>query len=94
VFGLLGMGEDNLATRQQVVLKQPVTFEDLYHPYASRWRVVPSASMVSSLCGGDRRVDRGFPDKPFYASDLNRDQYERGRAICTEAGVRDESLLG
>ena len=98
VFGLLGnangpMGEDDLATRQQVVLKQPVTFEDLYHPYASSWRVGPSASMVSSLCGGDRRVDRGFPDKPFYASDLDRDQYERGRAICTEAGVRDESLL-
>jgi hypothetical protein len=49
--------------------------------------------MLSSLCGGDRRVDRGFPDRPFYAGDLNRDQHDRGKAVCTEAGVRDESLL-
>ena len=97
VYGLLGnangpMGEDDLATRHRVVLKQPVTFEELYHPYASSWRVQPSESMVSTLCG-DKRVERGVPDRPFYANDLNRQDYERGRAICTEAGIRDESLL-
>jgi hypothetical protein len=97
VFGLLGnangpMGEDDLATRNRVVLKQPVTFEELYHPYANSWRLRPPESLLSSLCG-DRDVERGTPDKPFYANDLNREQYDRGRAICTEAGVRDESLL-
>jgi hypothetical protein len=97
VYGLLGnangpMGEDDLATRSRMVLKQPVTFEDLYHPYANSWRVPPSESMVSNLCG-DKRVERGIPERPFYANDLNRQDHERGRAICTEAGVRDESLL-
>jgi hypothetical protein len=97
VYGLLGnangnMGEDDLATRNRVVLKQPVSFEDLYHPYANSWRVPPSESLLSKLCG-ERDVDRGIPEKPFYAKDLGPQERERARAICTEAGVRDESLL-
>jgi len=97
VFGLLGnangpMGEDDLATRSKVVLKQPVTFEDLYHPYANSWRLTPPESMLSNLCG-DKRIERGVPDRPFYATDLNPLDYERGRLVCTDAGVRDETLL-
>lgn len=97
VYGLLGnangnMGEDDLAARSRVVLKQPVTFEDLYHPYANSWRIPPSESLLSKLCG-ERPTERGIPDRPFYANDLNPRDFERGRAICTEAGVRDESLL-
>jgi hypothetical protein len=96
VYGLLGnangnMGEDDLATRNRVVLKQPVPFQDLYHPYANSWRIPPSESLLSKLCG--EKTERGIPDRPFYANDLNPRDLERGRAICTEAGVRDESLL-
>ena len=97
VYGLLGnangnMGEDDLATRYRMVLKQPITFNDLYHPYANSWRITPSDSLLSTQCG-DRDVDRGTPDRPFYANDLNPREYEGARAICTEAGVRDETLL-
>lgn len=97
VYGLLGnangdMGEDDLATRNRVVLKQPVTFLDLYHPYADSWRIPPAESLLSKLCG-EKGVDRAAPARPFYASDLDPKQSERARAICTEAGVRDVSLL-
>jgi hypothetical protein len=96
VFGLLGnangpMGEDDLATRNRTVLKQPVTFEELYHPYANSWRLTPPDSMLSALCGD--KIERGVPERTFYASDLNPRDYERGRAACAEAGVRDETLL-
>jgi len=53
VYGLLGnangnMGEDDLATRNRVVLAQPLQFADLYHPYADSWRL---GSLLSNLCG-------------------------------------------
>ena len=97
VFGLLGnangpMGEDDLATRNRKVLSQPVSFEELYHPYATSWRITPGESLLSKLCG-ERDVDRGTPTRSFYATDLGRLDYDRGRATCTEAGVRDETLL-
>jgi len=97
VYGLLGnangnMGEDDLATRNRVVLAQPLAFADLYHPYADSWRVAPRESLLSRLCG-DRDAESGVPQNRFYAQDLDARNYERARAICTEAGVRDETLL-
>ncbi len=82
----------DLATRNRVVLKQPITFEDLYHPYANSWRIVPPDSLLSNLCG-DKDIDRGVPATRFYAQDLDPNARERARGICTEAGVRNESLL-
>ena len=55
------------------------------------WRLPPPDSLPSKLCG--ERVERGIPEKPFYANDLTPQEHERAQAICTEAGVRDESLL-
>ncbi|HEX3577320.1 MAG TPA: VWD domain-containing protein [Thermoanaerobaculia bacterium] len=97
VYGLLGnangnMGEDDLATRNRVVLAQPLQFADLYHPYADSWRVAPRESLLSNLCG-DRDIERSVPTTTFYARDLDPRLYERSRAVCTEAGVRDETLL-
>jgi len=97
VYGLLGnangnMGEDDLATRNRVVLAQPLSFADLYHPYADSWRVAPRESLLSNLCG-DRDVERGIPATTFYARDLDPRDYERARGVCTEAGIRDETLL-
>jgi hypothetical protein len=97
IYGLLGnangdQGEDDLATRNRVVLKQPITFEDLYHPYANSWRIAPNDSLLSKLCG-DKDTARAIPATTFYANDLDPNARERARAICTEAGVRNESLL-
>lgn len=38
-------------------------------------------------------MERGIPTQRFYAQDLNPRDYERARGVCTEAGVRDETLL-
>lgn len=97
VFGLLGnangnMGENDLATRQHVVLQQPLTFDELYHPYANSWRISARESLLSNLCG-DGDLETGIPDQPFYAENLAPAVYTRARALCTEAGVRDDSLL-
>jgi len=97
VYGLLGnangnMGGDDLATRNRVVLAQPLAFADLYHPYADSWRVAARESLLSRLCG-DGDVERGIPQTRFYAQDLDPRTYERARSVCTEAGVRDETLL-
>ena len=97
VYGLLGnfngnMSEDDLATRQRVVLKQPLSFDDLYHPYADSWRISPRESLLSQLCG-DANVQPGIPSRPFNAENLDPKVYERTRAVCAQAGVRDETLL-
>jgi hypothetical protein len=97
VYGLLGnangnMGEDDLAMRNRTVLAQPVSFADLYHPYADSWRVASRESLLSNLCG-DRDVERGAPARTFYARDLDPRNYETARATCVGAGVNDETLL-
>lgn len=97
VRGLLGnangnMGPDDLATRQGLVLSQPLGFEQFYHLYANSWRVAPHESLPSQMCGG-RDIMDGFPRTPFYAENLNPEDYRRGRTMCAEAGVRDATLL-
>jgi hypothetical protein len=92
VRGLLGNpdGDRNLiALSDGTVLKEPVTFEDLYDRYGESWRVPPRASL---LCK-DRRIEVGDPRKPFYANDLSKAQQDRARAVCTKAGVMQSAAL-
>lgn len=84
-------GDPNLiATREGTVLRNPFSFEELYHTYADSWRVKPSDSMLN-VCG--ERAEAGRPDKPFFAKDLAPDEAERTRGICANAGVKDGPLL-
>ena len=92
VRGLLGNpdGDVNLLrVSDGTVLKQPVSFEVLYHRYGESWRV----PVRDSLLCRDKRVEVGVPRKPLYANDLGRAQQERARAICTQAGVKEESAM-
>ena len=96
VRGLLGnangnAGADNLAMRDGTLLHQPVSFIDLYR-FGDSWRVPSDESLLSQLCG-DAKIERGNPEKLFYAKDLNPKVYERARKICTEASVKEEALL-
>jgi len=96
VYGLLGnfngdQGEDDLARRDRVVLAHPLSFNDLYHPYADSWRLSPRESLLSRFCG--ETVETGIPQMPFYAENLDPNVSRRARAICTDAGVRDATLL-
>ena len=84
-------GDPNLiATREGKVLKNPFSFEELYHPYADSWRVNPSYSMLN-VCG--ERVKPGAPDKPFFAKDLAPEVAKRAHAICAKTGVKEGPLL-
>ena len=93
VRGLLGNANgtigDDIATRDGTVLKQPVSFADLYHRYADSWRVAAADSLVCA----DPKVEPGVPETPFYANDLDPAEYARVRVICTAAGVKGQSLL-
>ena len=92
VCGLLGNpdGDANeIALVNGVVLKEPVSFGVLYQPYGASWRVPFGQSL---LCGG-QEVEYVIPAQPFYANDLNQQQSERAREICTAAGVNEPSAL-
>jgi hypothetical protein len=96
VRGLLGnangnAGADDLAMRDGSLLRQPVSFTDLYR-FGDSWRVSSDESLLSQLCG-EKNMERDIPKKPFYAKDLNPKVYERARRICTSAGVKEEALL-
>ena len=93
--GLLGNANgdtgDDIAIFDGPVLAQPVSFADLYDRYGDSWRV-PFDDSLLSVCG-DGEIEPGNPQEPFYANDLNPDQYRRARQICMEAGVEDQALL-
>lgn len=65
----------------------PVLFQDLYRTYAESWRVPPRESLFT----GETRF--GIPAKPFYSSDLTREQAAHARAACEAAGIKNRTLL-
>jgi hypothetical protein len=84
-------GDPNLlATREGKVLKNPFSFEELYHPYADSWRVNPSDSMLN-VCGERGKAD--IPNKPFLPGDLSADLARKTYAICAKAGVKKGPLF-
>lgn len=90
--GLLGNPNGNaheLATATGTVLTAPVAFADLYHGYADSWRVQPNGSLFIA----DPAIEPGIPAKPFFASDLDPQEAERIRAICTAAGVTAQAHI-
>jgi hypothetical protein len=87
--GLLANPHGNvgeLAARTGAVFAAPVSFADLYHPYADSWRVASKETLLSP-CG--ENVETGAASKPFYANDLEQQLADRTRAICTAAGVKE-----
>ena len=94
VSGLLanaGGNVNQIAARDGGVLTNPFPFADLYRRYGESWRV-PAETSLLSACGA-REVERGNPQRAFFARDLDRAVYERTRAVCTAAGVKGEALL-
>ena len=92
VRGLLGNPDADrnlLGMADGTILKEPVSFEDLYHRYGASWRVPARESLLRK----DRKVEYGYPRAPFYANDLTKEQQERGREICTKAGVRQPAAM-
>ena len=91
--GLLANPNGNInqvAARDGTVFTRDFPFEDFYHRYGESWRVRPEESLLS-VCG--ERVERGNAGRPFYAKDLEPSTYQRTRAVCTAAGVKEGPLL-
>jgi hypothetical protein len=94
VTGLLANVNGNvnqIATRDGAVLTNPFPSSDLYGRYADSWRVPANESLLNACSA--REIERGIPSRVFYANDLPRDTYDRTRAVCTTAGVRNPALL-
>ncbi|HLW53469.1 MAG TPA: VWD domain-containing protein [Candidatus Angelobacter sp.] len=92
VRGLLGNPLGNaqeLATSKGVQLTAPVLFRDLYGSYAQSWRVPPKESLFAEETGSRF----GIPTKPFYASDLTRQQAAKALAVCKTAGIKNPDFL-
>jgi hypothetical protein len=80
----------DIETRDGTVLTSPFAFKDLYGRYADSWRVAENASLLSP-CGATK--ERGAPQKPFFANNLDEKRAARSRAICLRAGVKEGPLL-
>jgi len=94
VTGLLANANGNvnqIAARDGTVLTNAFSFEDLYNRYGESWRVGRGESLLSAC--GDGKVESGNPRRPFYAKDLEPAVYQRTRAVCTAAGVKEGPLL-
>jgi hypothetical protein len=93
VHGLLANANGNLnaiAARDGTIFTNPFSFDDLYHHYGDSWRV----PLSESLCDcGDSRIERGNPQRPFFARDLPSEIYQHARQVCVRAGVRADALL-
>jgi hypothetical protein len=94
VTGLLANANGNvnqIAARDGTVLTNAFSFEDFYNRYGESWRVARGESLLSAC--GDGKVESGNPRRPFYAKDLEPSVYQRTRAVCTAAGVKEGPLL-
>jgi hypothetical protein len=90
--GLLGNPNGNaheLALANGTVLKEPVSFTDLYHRFTDSWRVQANQSLFVQ----DTTIKAGIPDKPFFAVHLAPQEYARVKAKCTAAGVTTAELI-
>ena len=82
---------NQIAARDGAVLTAPFPFTDLYHHYADSWSV-PADESLLAVCG-ERKLEPGLPQKPFFAKDLPPREYRAARRICSAAGVKVKSLL-
>ena len=83
---------NQIATRDNFVLTNPFNFDELYHRFANSWRVSAEASMLS-VCDAGKAIERGTPQRLFFANDLEAGVREKARAVCTAAGVKEGPLL-
>jgi hypothetical protein len=90
--GLLGTPNQNaqaLVTNTGAVLRMPVAFNDLYHPFADGWRVQPNQSLFSEAT----TIRFGIPEKLFTANHLNPQDRARALAICKANHITSKDLL-
>lgn len=82
---------NEIQARTGRVLMAPFAFADLYHEFADSWRLEAAQSLLAPC--SEREVERGIPEKPFYATDLKPDVYQRAHAVCAAKDIQSKALL-
>jgi hypothetical protein len=89
LLGTPGASAVQLVTADGAILKEPVSFSDLYNKYGESWRV-PAAKRLFTE---EIRTTAGNPDAPIFAQDLTSDQKAHALAACKAAGIVNQDLL-
>jgi hypothetical protein len=82
---------NQIEARDGAALTAPFPFADLYHHYANSWTVPAERSLLDAC--GERKIEAGLPERPFFANDLPPRDYKTARRACEEAGVKITPLL-
>jgi len=90
--GLLGTPNENaqaLVTSSGNVLRMPVSFNDLYHPFADGWRVQANQSLFSEAT----TIRAGIPSQLFTTQHLTPQDRAHALAICKANHITTPALL-
>ncbi|MGC2077281.1 MAG: hypothetical protein WA728_14830 [Xanthobacteraceae bacterium] len=89
LLGTPGASAVQLVTADGAILKEPVSFSDLYNKYAESWRVPAAKRLFTEAI----TTTAGNPDKPIFAQDLTSAQKAHAVAACKAAGIVNQDLL-
>lgn len=89
LLGTPGASAVQLVTADGAILKEPVSFNDLYQKFGESWRV-PAAKRLFTE---ENRATAGNPNAPIFAQDLTSEQKAHALAACKAAGIVNQDLL-
>jgi hypothetical protein len=89
LLGTPGASAAQLVTADGAILKEPVSFSDLYNKYGESWRVPAAKRLFTEAI----RTTAGNPATPIFAQDLTSDQKAHALAACKAAGIVNQDLL-
>ena len=89
LLGTPGASAQELVTADGAVLREPVSFSDLYTRYGESWRVPVAKTLFTEVT----KATAGNPTKPLFAQDLTPAQAAHALAACKAAGIVNHDLL-
>jgi hypothetical protein len=89
LLGTPGASAVQLVTADSAILKEPVSFNDLYQKFGESWRV-PAAKRLFTE---ENRATAGNPNAPIFAQDLTSEQKAHALGACKAAGIVNQDLL-
>lgn len=90
-----GDPQDDLRSRDGTLFEVPVSFDDLYGPLATSWRLSQDESLLPYAAGETTETftDLGFPGESARAASLPAELRAEAALTCEQSGVVDPALL-
>jgi hypothetical protein len=90
-----GSRQDDFALRDGTQLPQPLSFSEMYGPFADSWRITQEESLFDYLPGEttDTFTIRPFPASPAYVTTLPPAQRAAAEAVCNGVGANNPALF-